>query len=288
MQSEMGVSKRKQAPLWVWLLSVAVLFYMGYVSTVFYVDKQLAHRAYANIVNDCNKVWSTRGLVTDTENRLNDANSIASINLALNLGAKGVEVDVYFDLELDRYIVSHDRPYNLKNGELLTLEALFEQIDEQAYIWLDFKKLTRLDEQGVQQAVERLHKITENTLSPTRIYIESEHPTKLLPFRRAGFQTLFDTQPLPYSYIGTEFVHNLYKIIFYFGGYSVMGIDYGTQQDPVYNMVSERVLANVPMFVYHVPNERTLITRLAQQANVRVILNADETVNMFDISACAP
>ena len=66
-----------------------------------------------------------------------------------------------------------------------------------------------------------------------------------------------------------------------------MGIDYGEIDDPVYNDISERVLQNVPMFVYHVPDNQALITRLAQQDNVRVILNANETVAGFGVSACS-
>ena len=246
-----------------WLIAVVVTIIATYLLTVRYVDSQLAQRNDNHIINDCHKVWSTRGLVTDVDNRLNDANSIASIQLAFAQGAKGVEVDVYFDLAMDRFIVSHDRPYNLKNGELLTLETLFNALQHQGYIWLDFKKMTQ------------------------RIYVESEHPINLAYFHRAGFQSLFDTQPLPKSFIGTELIHNLYKIIFFFGEYSVMGIDYGEIDDPVYNDISERVLQNVPMFVYHVPDNHSLIARLAQQDNVRVILNANETVAGFGVSVCS-
>ena len=269
-----------------WLIAVVVTIIATYLLTVRYVDSQLAQRNDNNIINDCHKVWSTRGLVTDVDNRLNDANSIASIQLAFAQGAKGVEVDVYFDLAMDRFIVSHDRPYNLKNGALLTLETLFNTLQHQGYIWLDFKKMTRLDKAGVQQAVTRLQAITADSDMAQRIYVESEHPINLAYFHRAGFQSLFDTQPLPKSFIGTELIHNLYKIIFFFGEYSVMGIDYGEIDDPVYNDISERVLQNVPMFVYHVPDNQALITRLAQQDNVRVILNANETVAGFGVSAC--
>lgn len=269
-----------------WLFAVTMIVIVSYFVTLNYVDNQLAKRSNSSIINDCHKVWSTRGLVTDATNRLNDANSIESIQLALAMGAKGVEVDVYFDVAMDRYIVSHDRPYNLKNGQLLTLEMLFQAINYQGLIWLDFKKMTRLEKSGVEQAVARLQLITVGTDMAQRIYVESEHPINLAYFHRAGFQSLFDTQPLPESFIGTELIHNLYKMIFFYGGYSVMGIDYGEIDDPVYNAISERVLQHVPMFVYHVPDNLPLIQRLAQQDNVRVILNANEMAAGFDVSAC--
>ena len=265
----------------VWTALVVSTIVISYLITVAYVDNQLSKRKYVNIIGDCYKVWSTRGLVTNIENRLNDANSIEAIALAFSRGAIGVEVDVYFDLEMNRFIVSHDRPYNLKNGELLTLEKLFSVIQQKNYIWLDFKKLTRLDKPGVKQAVKRLKDIMPNIDMRKRIYIESEHPSNLSYFHEEGFQTILDTQPLPLSYIGTEFVHNIYKIVFYFGDFSVMGINYGEVDNPIYNAISEKVLKNVPMFIYHVPNNPSLIRYLTRKDNVRVVLNSDETVDMF-------
>ncbi|MEQ3657831.1 MAG: hypothetical protein ABNH21_02625 [Glaciecola sp.] len=257
---------------------------ISYLSIVKYVDSQLASKTNLPSINACLKVWSTRGLVTEPANRLNNANSIQSITHALNSGAQGVEIDVFFDVELDRFIVSHDRPYNLKNGHILTLSDVFSTIDTPAYYWLDFKKLTRLNESQVNQAVARLSLIVPSDSLRSNIYIESEHPIKLPPFQDKGFRTILDTQPLPVSFIGTRLIHNLYKIVFYFGDYSVMGIGYGEIDDPVYNHISESVLNHVPLFIYHVPNERKLIQRLSDQSNVKVLLNSDETANLFDVT----
>lgn len=269
------------------VLGVTVSFVIvSYFLTVVYVDAQLAKRSYPEIINSCNKVWATRGLVTDHENRLNNANSIESVTLALQSGAIGVEIDVYFDLDIGDYVVSHDRPYNLKDGHILTLKELFQSVKYRGYYWLDFKKMTRLNETQMRQAVERLQDITIDTGLSSRVYVESEHPKNVAFFHRGGFHSILDTQPLPDSYIGTELIHNVYKIIFYFGNFSVMGIGYGELDDPVFNSTSYRVLKDVPIFVYHVPNDEVLILNLAAQKNVRVILNSDETVNMFSINSC--
>jgi hypothetical protein len=262
-----------------------VCIVLSYLTLLHYVDTQLDAKTHFPSTTPCLKVWSTRGLVTEPANRLNDANSIQSITRALISGAQGVEIDVFFDVELDRFIVSHDRPYNLKDGQLLTLAEVFSTIDIPAYYWLDFKKLTRLDENQVNQAVARLSLIVPNDSLRARIYIESEHPLKLPPFQNEGFHTILDTQPLPVSFAGTRLVHNLYKLVFYFGDFSVMGLGYGDVDDPVYNHISETVLKSVPLFIYHVPNERELLQRLSDQDNVKVLLNSDESVNLFDISA---
>lgn len=263
------------------LLLLAV--FLTYIAVLTYVDNRLSQRDKSHLLQQCFKVWSTRGLVADSTNRLNDANSIEAVSAALKAGAKGVEVDVFFDVELDRFIVSHDKPYNLKNGQLLTLSKLFLAIELPSYYWLDFKKLTRLNESEVKQAVNRLKLISKETVPFSQIYIESEHPLKLPPFQNEGFRTILDTQPLPESYYGTRFIHNLYKIVYYFGDFSVMGLGYGEISDPEYNQISEEVLKNVPLFIYHVPNEEALIQRLSNQRHVRVVLNENETVNMFGL-----
>ncbi|UTP73406.1 hypothetical protein NLG07_03975 [Alteromonas sp. LMIT006] len=258
----------------------------SYQITVAYVDNQLALRQSALSLDYCDKAWSTRGLVTDSSIRLQQANSIEAINLAIDNGARGVEVDVYFDVEMGQYVVSHDKPYNLKNGELLSLEKLFAQLQKPIYMWLDFKKLTRLNTKEVAQAVARLTAITVNTAMANKVVIETEHPVKLAAFSDAGFMTMLDTQPLPESYIGTAFVHNFYKLVYYFFDFTVMGTNFGKLDDPVYNSVSEDVLRDVPMFIYHVPNDKALITRLARMGNVQVVLNTDETANAFVLPGC--
>ncbi|WP_100642644.1 hypothetical protein [Alteromonas facilis] len=267
-------------------LAILVTCIVGYHIAVAYVDKQLAQRQSALALDYCDKAWSTRGLVTDSSIRLQQANSIDAINLAIDNGAQGVEVDVYFDVELGQYVVSHDRPYNLKNGELLSLEKLFAHLQKPIYVWLDFKKLTRLNTEEVAQAVARLTKITTNTPMVSKVVIETEHPIKLAAFRDAGFMTMLDTQPLPQSYIGTAFVHNFYKLVYYFFDFTVMGTNYGELDDPVYNAISEQVLRHVPMFIYHVPNDKALITRLARMENVQVVLNTEETANAFVLPGC--
>ncbi len=268
------------------ILLLVLLTYITYESLVAFVDQRLVKNAQVDIISTCHKVWSSRGLVTDVANRWENANSIESIGLAIKSGAKGVEVDMFYDSKMNDYIVSHDRPYNLKNGKLLTLSELFEALNSDVYIWLDFKKLTRLDGKELEHAVERLTKITSGSGMNKRIYVESEHPIKLSAFHQAGFQTLLDTQPLPESYIGTEFVHNLYKIVYYFSGHSAMGISFGSLENPVFNSTSERVLKNIPLFIYHVPNNELLIRRLSKLPNVKAILNTNDTVDMFSISSC--
>lgn len=263
-----------------------VIITLGYLVTLRYVDNQLAKRTVDLPFPSCQKAWSTRGLVTDSTRRLQQANSIEAVQLAVSLGAKGVEVDVYFDTDLGQYIVSHDRPYNLKNGELLTLERLLQQVEPSTYLWLDFKKLTRLATSDVMRAVDRLENIARATGMKEKLIIETEHPVKLAAFRDAGFMTLFDTQPLRASVFGASIILNLYKMLYFFYDFTVMGMNYGDLDDPIYAGAAETLLATVPVFIYHVPNEPRLIDRLSRLPSVQVVLNTDETSRYFVLPHC--
>jgi glycerophosphoryl diester phosphodiesterase len=277
--------KWKYKPLGILLLILCVSV-ISYLSLISYVDFKLSERDYSQVYNHCKKIWSTRGLITDTNNRINDANSIESLTLAFQKGANGVEVDVYFDLALEKFIVSHDRPYNLKNGRLLTLENLFNALGDSGNYWLDFKKLPNLSDDDALKAAKRLNEISIAKNIKQRIYVESEDPINLGLFRDIGFKTLFDTQPLPDSYPATKFVANAYKVAFYFGGFSVMGLDYGAIDNPTYADDSRSTLENIPLFMYHVPNDDKLLKELSKDKNIRVLLNKDDTINSFDLDAC--
>ena len=57
------------------------------------------------------------------------------------MDAKGVEIDMFYDSELNNYVVSHDYPYNLKNGSVLTL---FELTRHDQLALLDLVERVRL------------------------------------------------------------------------------------------------------------------------------------------------
>jgi len=180
--------KRRHSVLLILVLVISVLM-ISYFIMVAYVDHKLKGRSYTGVYDDCRKIWAARGLVVEGPDITPDGtqNSIESITLAFSKGARGVEVDHYFDIGLNQFIVSHDRPYNLKNGSLLTLEALFNATDEQGYYWLDFKKLRHLNKNDAHAAVQRLEAITKKHGLKKRIYVEGEDPINLSLFHQAGF-----------------------------------------------------------------------------------------------------
>ncbi len=278
---------RRRRPLLVAFIVAACAVVATYEVTLAYVDQRLAARTFEDVVNDPYKVWGARGLVPSSSDIVRDGqqNSIESIRLAFERGAKGCEVDGYFDVDLGHFIVSHDRPYNLKNGKLLHLSELMAAIGDRGYIWLDFKKLGHLDKAALAAAVSEICEIADTHSSRDRIYVEGEDPINLGAFRDAGFPTIFDTQPLHDSSFVTPALMNLYKAAYYFAGFTVMAMDYGEIDEPTYGPRTRRALGQIPVFIYHVDDDAETLQALADTPAVRSILVNDQSLDRYGFHA---
>ena len=154
------------------------------------------------------------------------------------------------------------------------------------YLWLDFKKLRKLDNESVNNAVTRLQIISKKNHWKDRLFIEGADPVNLGKFRDGGFKTLFDAHPLPDSEPFTAFVLTIYKAAFYFGNFTVMGMKNGDLDNPVYGSDAKKELGNIPMFIYHIPDDPTLLKELLNSNSVRVMIMQDHTLNRFDKNNC--
>ena len=114
------------------------------------------------------ETWSHRGVHTDLQE-----NSSPAVELAIQSGFKGVELDAFFD-PAHGLVVSHDKPYKKVDGELVVLEDLIPMLDGSGtMLWLDLKNL---DLSNVADVVAALDSAT--TLYPDmreRIFVESAH-----------------------------------------------------------------------------------------------------------------
>jgi hypothetical protein len=261
---------------------------ISYDVALSYSDYHLKQRTYSDI-NSCSKVWATRGFVPGDSTITPDGkqNSIGSIQLAFDNAAVGNEVDVFYDVVMGRYVVSHDRnPYNLKKGELLTLNELFIATGDEGYFWLDFKKLRHLDKEQLANAIARLDLISSTGDLKNRIYIEGAAPINLNAYQRAGFKTIFDTHPMVDSHLLTPLVVNVYKIAYYLGDFTVIGMNYGDKVSPIYGKRVRQILGNTPSFIYHVPNDKALLKELSSVSQIQVLLARDQSLNLFGITHC--
>ncbi len=241
-----------------------------------YIDYRLARTTFSAGYDDNRKIWSARGIYGDGV----DENSIQSIGHAFSEGALGVEVDVFYDVKMNDYIVSHNYPYELKNGKILPLSELFEALGDDHYFWLDFKKLRRLKGAEVTAAVQRLKAISKRNNLHQRIYVEGEAPTNLIVFRRAGFHTIFDTHPATDNCLFAGFMISIYKMFYYFGNHTVMGMEYGELGNPVYGKKSRKRLGRIPVFLYHVPVDEDLVDELLSIHSVKAfIVGNNQSVN---------
>lgn len=260
--------------------------------TVTYVDKQLQKESETVVYDSCHKIWSTRGLYKNYHNQ----NSISSMENAFKNGALGVEVDFHYDVKMDRFIVSHDHPvkdsdgnfvYTKKNGKLLTIETLLKTVGEGHYFWFDYKNLDKLSKKETQHAIERLLHITEEGGIRDRLYIEGSNPFLLSMYTEAGLKTILGISPLRESNLFSSIVINGYKIAYYFANISGLAFVYGATDDPVYGKRTARSLGNVPVFLFHVPDDKKLLHRLVRNKNVKVLLvGRDLSLNRFDINNC--
>ena len=264
------------------MLVLEIIFYLLIVLIVsiftlsFYVNYRLSIRSHSEAYDDSRKVWTARGIYGEGV----EENSIESIRHAFDEGAMGVEVDVFYDVEMNDFIVSHNRPYLLVKGKLLTLKELFDALGEGHYFWLDFKKLRFLTHLQALQAVHRLKIISAKNGVHQRVYVEGETPINLALFRKAGFHTIFDTHPTADNNFLTPFVIAVYKIFYYFGDHTVMGMEYGSVDKPVYGKNTQKRLGRLPVFLYHVPVDENLLDDLVEIQAVRaLIVGNNQSVN---------
>jgi hypothetical protein len=252
------------------------------------LDRALAAEGFNTAVVDCHKVWSTRGLVDAAQSAIAAAgNTPATINKAFAHGAPGVEVDVYYDPALADFIVSHDFPYELKDGAILTLERLLTLTDPTKDYWLDFKRHGRLTRAQARDAAIRLAAIADRVgMGRMRFWVEGTEPFNMMPFVRAGFRTIFDVHPPVDRSPLTPLATQLHKAVFLAGGFTVMGMNYGSAEAPIYGPVARRLLGDIPVFLYHVPTDRALLASLARIPQVRVLMAGDHSADVFDIDAC--
>jgi len=261
---------------------------------IYYLDGDLQNRqsSIESIYSDCAKIWSSRGFYESRK----EQNSLVALNRAFSFGARGAEIDFYYDVKSDRFIVSHDKPkknkkgdliYQEKEGRILTLQYVFSQISPTQSLWLDYKNLDRLDEVETQAAIKRLQLITDQTDFTKQVYIEGSNPLILANYTRAGFHTILGIHPLPQSNWLAGLSISIYKLAYYFNDITALAMPYGDLNNPIYNKQAMDALSSIPLFIFHVPVNRVLVQSLLDNQGVNVLLvGRDKSVNYFDMTSC--
>jgi hypothetical protein len=230
----------------------------------------------SEVYNDPHAIWSSRGIYDSKK----EQNSLSSFGRAFDAGYLGVEVDCYYDKGLNQFIVSHDRNktnpdgshFELKDGKLLTLEVLFNTLGKDHYFWIDYKNLDHLNEEESLASIRRLDSISQIHHVKSRLYIEGSTPNHLEYYTHAGYKTLFAFGPLRDNHIFSSISSNIYKIAYYFYDLSAIAIHYGSIDNPKYGKDSQKNLKGIPTFLFHVPDDETLLKTLLEKSELRVLL----------------
>lgn len=274
---------------------ILILLIIGiYNVLIIYVDKQLQSKDYfTGVYDDCHKVWAARGLY----NNRSEQNTPEAMKRAFSLGANGAEVDIHFDIERQQFIVSHDHPvkgtngelvYTEKNGALLSLDEFLNQVGGNQYFWLDFKNLDDLNDQQTSSVIQHLENITQHHSIKDRLYIEGSNPLLLSKYTDAGFKTILGIHPIRESLFLSSFVINIYKLGYYFNNISVIGMVHGKHvDDPIYGPKTQESLKSIPLFLFHVPDDKNLILKLVNNKAIKVVLvGKDLSINRYSINTC--
>jgi len=221
------------------------------------------------IYSDCLKVWAHRGFFKEGL----EENSIESITKAFDLGAAGTELDVFYDLNLDEYIVSHDYPYNLKKGRILKLKDVLKKVGKRGYFWLDFKNLEVLSKENAQKATLRMLDLLEKFKLTGKAIVESKNPINLSIVSRSGLHTSYWVTPETSTEENFfKFWHDIYKIklFFIYGNFSALSMNHYRFSEDI-----ERRFANIPVHLFTV-NDKKRVKELVRKKNVKVILTDEE------------
>lgn len=130
------------------------------------------------------EVWAHRGYLETGANE----NSVAAIQAAKEIGALGVEIDIYYDEKLDQFIVSHDIPYHKQeDGSLLALEKVVEKFPKLKF-WLDFKNLYP---HNASLALRRFKNLDARWKLKQRVLLESQQGKALAEFAKSGYAAVY-------------------------------------------------------------------------------------------------
>lgn len=281
---------KKHRILFIFLILI-VVFVITFEVLLTIANNNIEKKDFSSIYNNPYKVWSSRGFYESHD----EQNSIKSIKKAFELGAKGVEIDFYYDVKMDKFIVSHSKPkkrddgtleYTLKHGKLLTLEDVFKAVGKDKYFWLDYKNLDRISTEQTKKAIKRLQSISSMNNIKNRLYIEGSDPFMVSLYTDAGFYTILGIHPLRSSNFFSKVVLNGYKIGYGLFNISAIAMPSGKKDELIYTDKTKKILKNIPIFLFHIPNDDKLLSKLVNDPSIRVMLvGRDKNINRYDLTS---
>lgn len=254
------------------LLAPGLLAALLALSDVLY--RRAAAAAPAFPFDACRKVWAHRGHAAS-----GGENSLHSVQAAFDRGAAGVEIDILFDAALGDFVVSHDRPYALFDGQPLKLDTLLARHADRGFLWLDAKDLRRLSPWRARQATERLAALLQRHGLTGRALVESSHAPYLAWLAGRGVHTSYALSPNERKHSAP--LHALHLSIMKLG-YAWVGSGAISMTADRYTPGTAAAFGQVPVLLSTV-NDATTSKRLSAIPAVKVILSDRDD---YAVSAC--
>lgn len=205
------------------------------------------------------QVWAHKGF-----HRGITQNSIKGFKKAFEMGVRGIELDTHYDRDLDRFVVSHNKPYRRHNGELLYLEKVFGTTGKSGYYWIDLKNLA---DDNIDGVTNRMNLLLDRYDLRELVFIESWHGPELSVLSNRGFKTIYwlSFKHKPGSLDHMEELFRRRGIILDSNFVAVSGAYQNFQDYP------PDILNNFPMFVFTI-NDQASFNQFANNKRVKVIL----------------
>lgn len=130
------------------------------------------------MINPLDKIWAHRVNHTDIlEQRLSEY--------------KGIEIDVFYEADSDRFIVKHDLDSTGPDLEEFIDSTLNIRIP---LIWIDYKNL----DQNTESGISKLTEIVSSKSLRNHVFVESYHTNQLLQFdQRVQTSCWVGSNPIP-------------------------------------------------------------------------------------------
>lgn len=260
-----------------WLLALLIPLFL--LALLLVASDPLYRRAVAQApafpFPACQKVWGHRGYAAD-----GGENSLRSVAAAFERGATGVEIDILYDRERDDFVVSHDEPYTLHDGQPLMLDTLLAAHGASGFFWLDAKDLRKLSPLTARKATARLAALIRQHGLGERAVVESRNALYLSWLADQGVYTSYLVSPNDQKY--SALVYRLNAAVMKLG-YALGGLGAISMNDYRYTPVTAATFGPEVAVLLSTVNDKAALQRWSAIPNVKVILSDDDH---YALSAC--
>lgn len=240
-------------------------------AAIYFIDSRYekieveGHHFYDNAAQ---KIWAHRGYV-----KTHPENTIAAFQEAIDKGAPGIELDIFFNPETKAFLVSHDPP--TPDAPELHLETVFLEFGEKIHYWLDFKNLADLSFKDAASAAHLIATMATRYTSRPLIMVESTDASKLALFKHWGVHTaLWASLDPRNSWLMRQY--HILKTKYLLGAHGIPAASFYIRQ---FDPSVPDVLPNTDIYVFTI-NEVETARELAALPSVKIILTDEDLYSL--------